>query len=334
MSARRDAVAFLLALALGVLAAGRAPAQEKDDIWGAGNEISNVQGGVQLNDPASVPVRVGSGPAMEALCDTHFRDMEQTDRATFLRIQNGPGTPKQKQDAYRNYLEERDRFSRSCAASFPTRFAGRAPSPRISPKAYEQPPMDRTGDDYDKCREGAVRPDTVVGCYEQPVGQSQAARSPRPKTPLSSERKKLREQLATRSKAPRGEEGTVAPNAPTPQAETDTAESPETDSSGAALPDVVALPAPSLSEDLQRVLRERPKPGTYLDMSEAQCRYWGGRVAWIGQHVMHCTIGEARYDPDKVAHPTAPPFLTTPEDRAEIERIKQEMETGVPAEGR
>ncbi|HEX6979328.1 MAG TPA: hypothetical protein VF342_08510 [Alphaproteobacteria bacterium] len=331
MSARRGAVAFLLALALGVLAPGRALAQEEEDIWGAGNEISNVQGGVQLNDPASVPVRIGSGPAMEAMCDAHFRDMEETDHATLLRIQNGPGTPKQKQDAYRKYLEERDRFSRNCAASFPTRFAGRAPPPRILPNGFERPPMDRTGGG-DKCREGAAMPDTVVGCYEQPVGRSQVARPQRPGTLTASERKKLREKLATRSRTPRDEAAAVALDEPTPQAATDETENQEAVSNATAVPDVAALPAPPLSEDLQRVLNERPEPGTYTDISQKQCRYWRGRFARIGDHVTYCTIEKTPYDPEEVHDPTSPPVLT-PEDRPAIERIKREMQTGVPAEG-
>lgn len=43
--------------------------------------------------------------------------------------------------------------------------------------AFEQAPTPRGKDGYEECRKGAARPDTVVSCYEQPVGTTESPKA-------------------------------------------------------------------------------------------------------------------------------------------------------------
>ncbi|MBI2206773.1 MAG: hypothetical protein HYU41_23295 [Candidatus Rokubacteria bacterium] len=106
-------------LIFGALLADAEAAPKDDDLWGPGNELSNVRGGQPQSDPRHAPVRLGDGPGVRALCDAHFRDMKRTDESERRRIETSRATARQKEDAYRAYTESRDQQSRSCVASFP-----------------------------------------------------------------------------------------------------------------------------------------------------------------------------------------------------------------------
>lgn len=96
------------------------PGFAAEDIWGKGNEISNVQGGVPQS--ATAAVGLGDGPGVRALCNSHFADMVKTDRQTRAKIDASQGTRAQKDQAWRAYADNRNILAANCAATYPDSF--------------------------------------------------------------------------------------------------------------------------------------------------------------------------------------------------------------------
>lgn len=106
-------------LAAGLLAVVAALPARAEDIFGAGNELSNVQGGVP-QAPRGAPPPLAMVPSAEnrSLCDRHFSGMAQADRRKIDELGRSSLTGAQRSAAYRAYIDERDAFSKRCGATF------------------------------------------------------------------------------------------------------------------------------------------------------------------------------------------------------------------------
>lgn len=136
-------------------------------------------------------------------------------------------------------------------------------------EAFRQAPdIDRRGDGYDECRRGAVRPDTVVGCYEQPAGAGgrTAARGVGEK-PQTKKKDALRQQVLERKAAREAEAVATVAGARAPTAAT----------SEVARQEQETAPAEAVVSQSERD-RAPPPPGFMRQiLSREECDKLGGR---------------------------------------------------------
>lgn len=179
-------------LLLGAVLAAGAPASA-EDIWGPGNDLSDVQGGV-----AHAPVRADLAlvPSAEnrSLCDGHFANMERANQREIERLSAMGLQGENFRNRYRDYIDERDGFSRRCAATFRGAY-DRALDATLAHGRYsfpieafrQMPPGERPSPGTDpECRYG-------INCYDL-TGRTNAAAA------AEARRKALRERLSTRTR--------------------------------------------------------------------------------------------------------------------------------------
>lgn len=135
----------------------------KDDIWGPGNTFSNAQGGV-LAPSAGGTAKVPKTAAWKAVCQNHFRDLPDRDRAKREEINRLFRDEPSREQQWRKYAAGRDDTGQGCAQTWPAEFS----RPSVEAAVRSQDSM-RDG----SCREFAKTiPQVCVGYVTAALGSS------------------------------------------------------------------------------------------------------------------------------------------------------------------
>jgi hypothetical protein len=125
-SARRDLhkIGVILIVASACAFDTAAYAQQRgEDIWGKGNDFSNAQGGVSASPLPPVPAgKVPNTPAWKAVCNEHFRNIDSDNRRERERIERRLSNATERDKAWKDYVERRNRQSTACADTWPGEF--------------------------------------------------------------------------------------------------------------------------------------------------------------------------------------------------------------------
>ncbi|MEC9265705.1 MAG: hypothetical protein VX464_06590 [Pseudomonadota bacterium] len=100
------------------------PALGSDDIWGQGNAISNVQGGVPMSPPATISETPPAPVSREfqgtrADCDVHFSTARASESAEWQRLEAEVPNRAIRQAAWADWLAKRDATSTRCTKAHP-----------------------------------------------------------------------------------------------------------------------------------------------------------------------------------------------------------------------